>query len=362
MIEVSDTVRAIIDGGTMNYYVKVSAWRDDELLAEDIPISAGGEESDRSSAVPERIVLTVPKVDRGVSWMPVTDGDPLGAEGQRLKVSLGVGKGADGIEWWQRGEFVLFSTEEDEDGKSLRVTAVGLLYLVQEAGFVSPFQPSGTIAGTLRALIEPAVSADLDSAPADRSVTSTTANWDDRLGAVYELLDAWPAAAFMNEQGYLEILPDVTPTVAVRSFSDRRGGTMVTAVGASTRDGGFNVVVATGTAADGGEVRGQAYVTSGPWTYGTGSANPLPVPFGYSSPLLATTAQCTAAAGTVLARKMRAAVLRRFTVICAPDPTIQLGDPVSITNDEVTELLCTVETLSLPYTPGPMTMQVVSTT
>lgn len=358
MISVSDLSRAIIDNGSFTYHVQVASWLGEELLAEDIPVTAGGEEVDRTLAVPERVVLTVPKRDRGYSWMPDSETHPLAAAGQILKVSLGVGRGPDGIEWFQRGEFVLFSSEAD--GDSVRVTAAGLLYLVQEAGFVTPFQPSGTIAGTLRALIEPALSADLDEAPDDRAVPSAI-NWDSRLGAVNELLDAWPAAARVNELGYLEVTEDITPTEPVRAFTNGAGGTVIRAAGSSTREGGFNIVVATGAAADGGEVRGEATVDSGPWTYGGGLANPLPVPFGYASPLLTTTAECTAAARTVLARKMREATLRRFTITCTPDPTIQDGDPVAITTDQVTDLLCTVEALQLPYFPGEMTLTVVST-
>ena len=107
---------------------------------------------------------------------------------------------------------------------------------------------------------------------------------------------------------------------------------------------------------------GQALVTTGQWAYLTGQANPLPVPFGYSSPLLTTVEQCTLAARTVLARKQRQAILRRFTITCTPDPTIQLGDPVAITTGTLSGLLCTVEAFTLPYVPGMMTMTVVSTT
>lgn len=362
MITVGDTARSMLDGSFI-YYVRASSWLGETLLADDIPVSDASEDSDRSLGVPERVTLTVPKRSAGIDWTPSADTDPLAAKGQTVKISLGIGIGTDGVEWFQRGEYVILSTEDN--GDSLRVTCAGLLYLIAEAGFVSPFQPSGTIASTIRALIEPALTADLDSAPSDRAVPAGI-NWDqDRLGALAELLDAWPADMLVNEQGYLEVLPDTDPTVAVRSFTndeDDAARTIVTASGSSSRDGGFNVVIATGTASDGGEVRGVAYVTSGPWTYATGTANQLPVPFGYSSPLLTTAAQCTAAAQTVLRRKMRQAVLRSFTITCPPDPTLQLGDAVAVTTDDVTALLCTVEGISLPYVPGPMTLRVVSTT
>lgn len=361
MIAVSDLARAIINSGNYVYHVRVSSWLGDQLLADEVPIATGSEDCDRGLAVPERATFEVPKRVAGFDWTPTDDRSPLAAQGQTLKVSLGVGQGADGVEWFQRGEFLIQSAEEQDD--SMLVTCVGLLALVDEAKFVSPFQPSGTIASTLRALIEPAVTADLDMAPPDRAVPTSAVNWDsDRLGAVHELLDAWPAEARMNELGYLEVVPDVVPTAALRSFTNGSGGTLVRASGSSARDGGFNLVVATGYAADGGEVRGLAYVRNGPWRYEGGPANPLPVPFGYASPLLTTNAQSEAAAATVLRRKMRAAVLRSFVVDAVPDPTIQLGDPVAITTEHVTGLLCTVEAFGLPYTPGSMRLKVVSTT
>ena len=43
-------------------------------------------------------------------------------------------------------------------------------------------------------------------------------------------------------------------------------------------------------------------------------------------------------------------------------PTIQLGDPVLLTTDYFTDLLCTVEAIpQLPYLAGPMTLTAVST-
>lgn len=360
MITVSDTARAIL-GGSFVYFIAVQSWLGDQLLADDVPVTAGAEDSDRSLRVPERVTLTVPKMANGINWTPTEDDSPLAANGQVLKISLGIGKGVDGTEWFQRGEFLI--EEVAEDDQTLQVTCVGLLTLIDEANFVAPYQPVGSMTTTVRDLIEPALTADLDSAPSDRSVPVSAINWDsDRLGALLDLLDAWPAVPRMNELGYLEILPDTVPTAlnAVRSFTNGAGGTVITATGSSSRDGGFNVVVATGYAADGTELRAISYLGSGPWAYGSGTANPLPVPFGYSSPLLTTYAQCQAAADTVLRRKAREAVLQTYTVTAVPDPTIQLGDPVLVTSDFVTDLLCTVETINLPYFPGQMVLKVVS--
>lgn len=360
MIDVSATVRAIL-GGSYVYYVQAQSWLGDQLLADDVPISDGAETSDRSLRVPERVSLTVPKIANGVNWTPTEDDSPLAANGQVLKISLGVGKGNDGVEWFQRGEFLI--SEVTEDDETLEVTCVGLLTLIDEANFVAPYQPVGTLTTTVRDLIEPALLADLDSAPTDRAVPTSAINWDsDRLGALYDLLDAWPALPRMNELGYLEVLPDTVPTTAdaVRSFTNQVGGTVITATGSSNRDGGFNVVVATGYASDGTELRAVSYLAGGPWAYGSGTANPLPVPFGYSSPLMTTYQQCQDAADTVLRRKTREAARRTFIITAVPDPTLQLGDPVLVTNDYVTDLLCTTEAITLPYLPGQMTVKAVS--
>lgn len=360
MITVSAAAAAAIEDGTFTYDVRASVWLGGALLADDVPVADGTEESDRSLNVPERITLTVPKSDdQGRSWTPVAETDPLAAAGQTVKIMLGIGT-AGGMEWFQRGEFLILSSEEGDDGQSVRSTLVGLLYRVQEAGFVGPFQPAGTLASTLRALIEPAMQADLSGAPADLAVPAAV-NFDtDRIGAVYNVLDAWSAVAYTTQQGTVLVLPDVTPDTPVATFTNGVGGTVVTAAGKSTRDGAFNVVVATGTAPDGTEVRGVAFVDSGPWAYPGGAANPLPVPYGYASPLLQTQAQADAAAVTVLRRKLREAVRRRFTITAQVDPRLQLGDPVRVVVDGSFDGLCTIERVALPYRPAPMVVDVVS--
>jgi len=358
MITVPDTARQVIDSGSFTYQVRASSWLGDQLLADYVPVAGGQEDTDRSLAVPDRVTLTVPRVADGFDWTPTYDEHPLAANGQTLKISLGVGEG-DAVAWFQRGEFLIISSAED--GDQVSVTCGGLLTLIDEAKFAAPFQPTGTIGGTVRQLLEPAVTVDLTASPVDRAVPVSAVNWDsDRLGAVLELLDAWPADIRMNHQGYAEVVPDTTPTAAVRAFTDDPAtGTIVTAAGSSSREGGFNIVVVTGYAADGAEVRGIATVDSGPWAYGRGPANPLPVPYTYASPLLTSNEACRNAAATILRRKMRQAVLRRFEIVCPPDPTLQVGDPVAVTTGDVDGLLCTVESLVLPYAPAAMSIKVV---
>ncbi len=330
-------------------YVAVESWRGGQLLAADIPVTDVSEETDRTLRVPERVTLTVPRLDRGVSWSPIADDHPLAANGQTLRVKLGVGLGNAEVEWFQRGVFLI--EDSAADGDTVNVTAVGLLALIDEARLVSPYQPTGTLAQTLRGLIEPALTVVVDATLVDRSVPAGINYDEDRLAAVEELLDAWPADAHVDSAGYLRVVPPAQSTTPVLDLTDGAGGTVITASGSSTREGAANVVVARGTAVDGGQVQGVAYdIGDGPKAHG-GPFNPLPVPFFFASPLLTTVDQCSAAALTVLNRLRRNAG-REFRVSMVPNPAVQAGDVVSVTTADYTGLACSVEALTLPYHAG----------
>lgn len=356
MIELSTDAEAVLLSGGQRHFLRVESWLGDQLLSDDVPVDSGTETGDRSMAVPERVTLKVPREADGIDWSSSADDAPLAANGQRLRIMLGLDIGGGQVEWVQRGEFVIFSSDADDD--TVTVECYGLLWLVAEARLVSPYQPSGTLVSTLRGLIEPALTVVVDAGLTDRAVPSGINYDEDRLGAVNELLDAWPAVAQVQPEGYLLVEPDTTPTVAdLALVSTGNQAVVITRTGSSTREGFFNVVVARGTAADGGQVQGVAYdSSSGPRRYG-GEMNALPVPTYFTSPLLLTTTQCNAAAATALRRKQRQAQ-QPFTVVIPPRPDIVNGDAVSIDG-----VLCTVEGYSLPYVPDsqgmPLTLRQV---
>lgn len=349
MITLSDDATSVLTR-SYTYYVRVQSWLGDTLLSDDVPVIDGGEEVDRSLRVPERATLTVPRTDRGVSWDPVEADAPLAAFGQRLTVTLGIGFGPEDVEWMQRGEYLV--TASRPSGDTVQVEAAGLLQLIDEARLASPYQPSGTLVSTLRGLVEPALTVDISASLTDRNVPSGINVDEDRLGAVLELLDAWPADASVTADGYLSVAPAVDSATSVLSLTDGTGGTVLRWEGESTRDGACTCVVARGTASDGGQVQGVAYDLDGisPLRYG-GPFSPLPVPYFYSSPLLTTTSQCQAAATTTLAR-LRRHTARKLTASIVPHPGLQAGDAVTATGRGLTNQLCIVEALHLPYTPS----------
>lgn len=319
----------------------VDAWRGGVLLAEDVPVDSAEEEGDRTGRVPERVTFAVPRRDRGVDWSPGTEEDhPLAANGQQLHVKLGIES-----EVFARGRFLVHRTSVQDD--VINVECRGLLQLIDEARLISPYQPTGTMASTLRGLVEPALSIIVDAGLIDRAVP-TGINFDeDRLGAVRELLDAWGADAYVTPDGYLSVFTATQSSTPLFAVTSGVGGTVVTAVGESTREDAYNAVVARGTAADGGQVQGVAYDLSatGPKRYG-GPFNPLPVPYFFPSPLLTTVEQAGQAAATVLARLQRRGQ-RALEVTMVPNPTLQLGDVGTVDGT-----LCSIEALRLPYLPG----------
>lgn len=326
----------------------VTSWLGDVPLADSVPVDSGTYEYDSTLRIPDRVTLRVPRVDRGTSWAPVGDDHPLGAEGQRISLGYRLDLPS-GPELVDRGDFVI--TKTSTSGDQVDVEAVGLLRWIDEARFVNPFQPAGTIADTVRALVEPALPVDLTAAPADRSVPAGI-SWDeDRLGALFELLDAWAADAHVDADGTLVVESAADPTTPVLSLTDGVAGTVVTWAGERTRDGARSLVVARGQDANGGQVQGVAYIT-GPTALGT-PFNPLPVPEFFFSPLLTTTAQARKAAATIARRRSRSAA-RRVTTTAVPHLGLEAGDLVTLTGAAagLDQAGAVVESISLPVTAG----------
>jgi hypothetical protein len=335
--------------------IRAEAWLDGELLADDIPVSAGSEDRDRSQAVPERITLTVPRRDRGIDWDPITPEHPLAAYGQLLRVDYGVDVGGH-MEWINRGWFL--TTSSTTEGDTVTVTAQGLLTLIDEARFAAPFQPSGTLVSTIRSLVEPALTVDFDGALTDRSVP-VGMQWDeDRLGGLNEVLDAWPAVPRVTEDGFLRIEPPGDTGTPVLAITDGAEGTVVRWRGSSSRDGAFTAVVARGESTTGTQIQGVVYDSdSASPLRSDGPFNPLTVPYFFSSPLLTTVDQCRAAAAATLLRLRRSAS-RTLDVTMVPHPGLETGDIVSVTGAGLTAQQCVIEKLTLPYQPDEMSLTV----
>lgn len=348
MIAASSRVRSLLTGS--DSYVmrtRVESWYGRTLLDDDVPVDAGQEDYDRTLRIPERVTLTVPRMRGTTTYAPITTRSPLAAYGQRLRVLVGLETRPGVVEWVQRGWFVV--TDSEARGDEVTVQAAGLLWLIDEARLVAPFQPTGTFKSAVRSLLEPALPVDLSTAPTDRAVPGSIQFDENRLDGLNALLDAWPAAGYVTEQGVFKVTSTALPAVIGPIDETNR---IIRLSAGSSRDGAYNAVVTRGTAPDGGVVQGVAYDTApGPLAYG-GAFNPLPVPLFFDSPLLTTVAQCNAAAVTRLATIRRQAG-RSFTVDIVPDPTLVGGDRFLLSyGTELADVDVSIEALTVSLTAG----------
>jgi hypothetical protein len=355
MLDMSDEALAVVQS-SYTVDVRAEVWLAGELLTDAVPVADGSETRDRSLSVPESVTLTVPRVDRGVTWDPGADiGHPLASYGQQVRVDFGVDLGTH-TEWINRGSYLITDTEVD--GDTVTVSAAGLLTLIDEAKLVTPFQPaaSDTLISTARALVEPALTCAFDAALADQNA-SDSMTWDsERLDALADIATAWSADYRVTEDALLYWEPltdDGDPEV---ELTDGAGGTVVQWQGSTSRDGAFNCVICQGELADGTQIQGVAYDgdPTSPFLYG-GPFNPFPVPYTTESSLMTTVAMCRKAAATTLLR-LRRQNGRRLSVSMVPHPGIIAGTIVSVTGAGLRSARCVVESMTLPYGPSEQTL------
>lgn len=349
---------AVLASGSYRRRVVVTSWRGTTLLADDVPLEAGAVSWDAGQAIPDKVSLTVPAVGLGRRWVPSPGGeaaDPLACYGQRLAVEMVISQA--GQEWRTRlGWFRVQEWEESDDGRSVSVTALGVLAVVAGDKFptaVSP-NPLGTFASEFRRLMSLGVPVDIDGGLVDRAVPSSFQWGEDRLDALYDLVDAWPAEMAADGDGVVRVTPPREGVPApVLEWADGEGGVVIALPRSDTRAGRYNAVVARSASTDGearDPVEAEALATGvlDPALYGTERAF-------YGSPLIETTSAALSAARTRLAATTRPAYQVRVTL--PPDPRPELGDAVSGTCDGVPHAGW-VSAVSLPLVSGAMTVDV----
>ncbi|WP_460003549.1 hypothetical protein [Microbacterium xylanilyticum] len=331
----------------------MSSWLGGELLAGQVPIVAGRVTAKATQDVPEKLTLTVPRfaaaVDGGdvVDWRPGTNTRAaLARFGQQLDVTVIVSSVANASSWETRIGRYQISDWADDDSGAITVTAEGLLARPRDDKLTQVTSPTGTLTQEVRRLIPPGMGVSFDSALVDRTCPTSMSWSEDRLGALQEIARAWPALLRTDEWGQIRFkapLPAV-PTPVV-TLTDGEGGTLISAPRADSRKDAYNVVVATSSASDRADVFGVAQVTAGPMSVNG--------PYGrvvkrWSSPLLDSAATAAAAAKTMLDNSTRPA--QSVPVTIAPDPRIDLDDPVKILRGTDWQLWGWVTGYDLPLT------------
>ena len=316
--------------GTCVWQPRVASWLGSTWLG-DVPVSRGRLVASVTQKIPERLSLTVPRFS-GRDFRPGSDPlHPLARYGQELIVSIVVSSVVSTDSWETRVGRFLVSDWDDGDGDSIDVTAVGRLRRVQDAKLTAPTQPASgaTLMSEARRLLPPGVSAGFDAALVDRACPAGMAWDEDRLSALQEIADAWPALLRTDEWGQVIFRAPLDPIPApVLTIRDGERGTLVAAPRSDTRDGAYNQVVARSSASGVQDLQAVAEQRTGPMAvdgeYGVVTKT-------WSSPLVTSQVQAQASAESMLASSLLPA--SSIPVVCAPDPRIDLDDPVEVIRD-----------------------------
>lgn len=353
--------------GSVAWSAVADSWLGQTVIAASVPLVTGRITADVSQTVPEKLSLTVPRysvVDGArYDWLPGDDVTaPLARYGQQLAVQVVTSSGVTGAQWVTRmGLFQIRSWAEQDNG-SVAVDAVGMLQIIADDRLSWPVAPlpGGTFLSEFRRLLPSGFSLTVDPDLVDRACPQSLAWADDRLGALFDLADAWPARLRTTADGWrLALLPPLpnTPGPPDLTLTDGARGVVVRAPSADTRDGAFNRVVVRSTSTDAvGSPPIQVIVDqrTGPLTPG---GDYRPVTMFYASPLLTSVGAAAAAGRTLLASHLRPSQV--LTVTLAPDPRIDLDDSVLVRYRGRT-VAGWVLAYDLPLTvdDGPMTLKV----
>ncbi|MBQ9915954.1 MAG: hypothetical protein IJO71_02000 [Microbacterium sp.] len=339
--------------GLVIWRPRVTAWLGGRMLAANVPISSGRVTGKVEQEVIEEVSITVPRFAAAepggdvFDWRPgANPAHPLARYGQFLDVSIVVESVVTRQVWETRiGRYQVKGWDDDDAGM---VTAKGesLLARPRDDKLTALTSPIGSLKSEARRLAPAGMGVAFDPALVDRPCPPAMAWSKSRIENLREIADAWPALLRIDSWGQIVFrspLPEIpTPVVTLR---DGEGGTLISAPRADSRSGVPNVVIAsTGSSAE-ADVQGVAMTTSGPMSvngdYGV-------VVKEWSSSLLTTRAEAEAAAQSMLESAARPA--QSVPVRIAPDPRLEIDDPVAIMRGDDPALWGWVTAWDLPLT------------
>lgn len=363
--------------GSIKPIVTVDVWRDGRLLAGNLPVSGGQVTITAGQAIRSKVQVSfldgTDEYPAG-SLVPRRPEDPLHPlGGSILHLSAGL-RLAQRDEMVPLGRFVPVDADPGEEtfkiysrpGGSDAVTAnpttttvecSDLARKVQNDKFISVEQPA---AGTNvsaemgRILRDAGMMWQPPAGMPNRSVPGDIAYDADRLDAWWKLAGVVQMEPIFRPDGRATLQSPTlgTPVWTVQGGPD---GGLITVSRTAKMDGFYNCVVATGaTEGDKLPVRAVATLDEGPSRFG----GPLGrIVYYYSSPLITTQADATAAAQTRLANLVRGRTLE-VPVTCAWNPALEVGDTVLLVLPSGGSLPGRVVEITWPLLPGPMQLKV----
>jgi hypothetical protein len=330
--------------------IKVDAYRGEELLASDLPISDGTVTVDGNSQVRRTLSLTVadPTLDPG------NDQDAtLAPYGSDLVVQRGVRFPDGSIEYAPLGRFRIEQVQTAISGEAIQLTGSDRTAYVQDARFTTTQQSvtSNTIPAEIARLITAVLTVAVNN-QSGRTDATPLVYWEQgRWEAIEQLAKSIGCVVFFDPTGaaVIEPVPAITDA-AVWWVDAGESGVLVTGERETTREQTYNGVVASGESA-GQFLPYTATVTDNDASSPTLWGGPFgSKPYFYTSPLITTQEQATAAA-TALLNKVRG-MSRQLTLSCVPNPALEAGDVIRVRFPDGATETHLIDSFDMPLDPS----------
>lgn len=346
--------------GSISPKVQVDAWYDGQLVAADLPLTAGSVTIDTTRTIAGSCSATFGSEDSTLA--PTSWDSPLACYGSQLHVTAGL-QLPDGLqmlslgwfridsydagEWWKQypgGQWVMVGTKVDNQCSDL-------MSALDDARFLAPTAPASLTSALteIRRLAAGLVQIESLSGITDVAIPQSITYTDSRVQAITDLAALLGCVPRMSPDGALNLYPSA-PAASVWTVSVDDGAPILGWGRRGDRVSLYNGVTSSGTASNGTQVQGSATQTTGPLRWGGPFGQ---VPYAHANPLLDSNSSASQDATSMLAALSSQQVVQ-VPVTLPWNPALEVGDVITL---QLPDVALTGPVLSLvwPLTPGPMT-------
>lgn len=349
--------------GSLRPVVQIDAWYNGALVVENLAITSGSLTLDSTrSIVGSLSAMTFASPDGSLA--PTRWDSPLACYGSELHIRAGLQLGpSQGAEIVSLGWYRIDTYQSNEvnqsyrasDGSTIWIPRVGsvtndasdrMAYL-DDAQFLAPQQPASltSVKAEIANLCFGIVPVEPSLGVTDAPIPATVSYGTSRVAALQDLAAVLDCTVSMSPNGGLQLI-STTPASSVWkvSLAGRAGAPILNWARKGDRTGLYNAVVSTATAADGTALQGVSTQASGPLRFGGPFGQ---VPYGHSSPILATQDAAQADSVTTLA-DLAGNALVVIPLTLPPNVALVPGDVVTV---DVPSLSVTgiVQSLTIPF-------------
>lgn len=294
----------------------------------EIPVLSGDVQMSATASIRSTLDLTT------LADWPTRADSLLAPYGNEIWVARGVAYGNGVTEWVSLGYHRIHAIEQDDAPRGpIRILAYDRMAGIIDARLLSPrsWQPTATYGQVVDELVRevyPWATIDWDDSTSARTLGRQMVAEEDRYAVLNDLITSVGKIWYWDHRGVLVIRSVPDPAQPVWTISHGEDGVLVSMSRRLSREGVYNAVVATSSAADTLEpVRAVAYDNNplSP-TYWHGPFGK--VPRFYSSPLITTRAQAADAARSMLQRSLGAPYSVDWGQV--PNPALEPGDPIRV--------------------------------